>query len=248
MGIIATGTVRSTVYYNDGSTNDDALKSGTINDNQKSCFQVDLSVGSGQAGEISFYWKVSSELNGDHLKFYVDNVLIREISGDVDWSQVEYTLGSSSSYELKWCYDKNAANAAGQDRAWVDLFTFASVTPISPEDALDNSLQSITNAAPDPDTASATTAWITQDSFSQNGGDAMQSGLIGDAQKSCFETSLTAPKEISFYWKVSSEENADYLKFYVDDTEIENISGNVDWSQVEYTIEDSKPSCSQMVL
>ena len=37
-----------------------------------------------------------------------------------------------------------------------------------------------------------------------------------------------------FWWKVSSEEGGDYLKFYVDGTQLVSvvgISGNEDWAQ-----------------
>ena len=42
--------------------------------------------------------------------------------------------------------------------------------------------------------------------------------------------------DLSFYRKVSSEENYDYLKFIIDGSEVESWSGNVDWTQETYSI------------
>ena len=217
----------------------DALKSVAITDSEISCFQTDISVGAGQRAEISFYWKVFSELNADYLIFYVDSVSIREVSGNVDWAEVEYTLGDNSSYELKWCYEKDAANSIGEDSAWLDWIQVNFITPVTIEVALDDPMLSITNAAVDPNTSNPTTAWFTQDDYSQNGGSALQSGFVGDGQSSCFENSVTGPKDISFYWKASSQENGDYLRFYVDDAEQASISGDVDWRQFRYILEAS---------
>jgi hypothetical protein len=36
---------------------------------------------------ITFYWKVSSESNGDYLKFYIDDTLKDSISGEVGFQK-----------------------------------------------------------------------------------------------------------------------------------------------------------------
>ncbi len=41
---------------------------------------------------------------------------------------------------------------------------------------------------------------------------------------------------LSFLWKVSSEKDWDYLKFYIDGVLIDKISGIVDWEQKEYVL------------
>lgn len=46
------------------------------------------------------------------------------------------------------------------------------------------------------------------------------------------ETALAGPGILSFWWKVSSEANYDWLEFYLnDEMEIDRISGEVDWVQ-----------------
>ena len=44
---------------------------------------------------------------------------------------------------------------------------------------------------------------------------------------------------ISFYWKVCSEADYDFLEFYIDGVLQEQISGLVDWHQMIYTITNS---------
>ena len=43
-----------------------------------------------------------------------------------------------------------------------------------------------------------------------------------------------------FYWKVSCEQNDDYLQFYVDGVLKDQISGEVDWQKKTYTVTGSE--------
>lgn len=87
----------------------------------------------------------------------------------------------------------------------------------------------------------------------QNGGDAdwalntdspyegnycVKSGSIEDSQKSFFELELDIPidSEISFWVKVSSEPNWDLLVFYIDNSQIDSWSGEIDWTEVSIPI------------
>ena len=69
--------------------------------------------------------------------------------------------------------------------------------------------------------------------------DAAQAGSISDSQTSYMTTEVTGSGVLSFYWKVSSESNYDYLSVWVDDDRQERISGSVDWSEVTLSIEGS---------
>ncbi|MBP6807950.1 MAG: hypothetical protein KA125_06610, partial [Chromatiaceae bacterium] len=74
--------------------------------------------------------------------------------------------------------------------------------------------------------------WYGQTAISHDGVDAAQSGDIADSQNSWMQTALTGPGTLSFYWRVSSEPDYDYLRFYIDDVEQSgSISGAVDWQQ-----------------
>ena len=78
--------------------------------------------------------------------------------------------------------------------------------------------------------------WFGQPNTYYYGGDAAQSGTISHNQESWVQTTVTGPGTLKFYWKVSSEANWDFLRFYIDGVEQERISGTVDWQQKTYGI------------
>ncbi len=49
-------------------------------------------------------------------------------------------------------------------------------------------------------------------------------------------TTVTGSGTLNFYWKVSSEQNYDFLYFYIDGTEQDSISGTTDWASQNATI------------
>lgn len=79
-------------------------------------------------------------------------------------------------------------------------------------------------------------AWFTETNTTYDGVMAVQSGRIKDSQQSKFQTTVTGPGTLSFWWKVSSETNYDYLRFLIDGTnELSRISGETNWSQYAFT-------------
>ena len=75
---------------------------------------------------ISFYRKVSSELNFDMLNFYIDNKIVGQWSGELDWAKVSFVV-SQGKHIFKWNYIKDMNGSAGADRAWVDYIVFPAV-------------------------------------------------------------------------------------------------------------------------
>jgi len=78
--------------------------------------------------------------------------------------------------------------------------------------------------------------WFGQPNTYYYGSDAAQSGTISHNYDSWTQTTVTGPGTLKFYWKVSSEANWDFLRFYIDGVEQERISGTVDWQQKTYGI------------
>jgi hypothetical protein len=78
--------------------------------------------------------------------------------------------------------------------------------------------------------------WYEQSSIFYYGGDAAQSGSITHNQDTWIQTTLMGPGTLTFYWKVSSESDRDFLIFYIDDVEQDKISGEVSWTQKTYFI------------
>jgi M6 family metalloprotease-like protein len=73
-------------------------------------------------------------------------------------------------------------------------------------------------------------AWRGIKSPAHDGIDAAQSGVITDNQTSDMSIKVSGPATVTWWWKVSSEENYDYLRFLDNGVELESISGKVDWT------------------
>ena len=65
-----------------------------------------------------------------------------------------------------------------------------------------------------------------------------KSGTISDNSTSemYLSANVTASDVISFYYKVSSEDSYDYLRFYIDGTEMSAWAGEVNWTQATYNV------------
>ncbi len=106
-----------------------AAKSGTITHSQSTTMTTTRILSSG--GDLSFWYKVSSESGYDYLKFYVDGSVVQSWSGTVDWTQYTYTL-TAGTRELKWEYMKDGSVDSGSNCAWIDNIIFpASTAPNS---------------------------------------------------------------------------------------------------------------------
>jgi len=71
--------------------------------------------------------------------------------------------------------------------------------------------------------------WYGQTAESVYGGAAACSGPIPDMSSTFFEFNVTGPGWLSFYWKVSSETDFDFLRFYRFNMWLMEISGETDW-------------------
>ncbi|MCI0534337.1 MAG: hypothetical protein L0Z50_03835 [Verrucomicrobiales bacterium] len=80
-------------------------------------------------------------------------------------------------------------------------------------------------------TSGGQTKWVGQTVVSHDNTDAAATGSIGDGQESWIETTLSGPATLSFWWKISSEANKDFLGVEVDGLDPQAISGEVDWQQ-----------------
>jgi hypothetical protein len=81
--------------------------------------------------------------------------------------------------------------------------------------------------------------WQISDENPYEGIYSAKSGTIGDQQESELEISMDVlyDGEISFYRKVSSEDNYDYLRFYMDGILLDEWAGEEAWDQVTYPVE-----------
>lgn len=148
-----------------------------------------------------------------YLKVYGSEVMG---GGRVDSFYIEY-LGDTYTSD-----DHPTTNPLERCYAWIG----GGLPSVSLGEALDNIVLSWTTEG-DAD-------WFGQTSTYYYDGDAAQSGDISHNQNSRLQTQFTiVSTTLSFYWKVSSEENYDWLEFYIDDIRRDRISGDVDLAAEE---------------
>jgi hypothetical protein len=75
------------------------------------------------AGDISFYYSVSSEEDYDYLKFKINGAKLAEWSGNKPWTLATYPVGVGQN-TFKWEYEKDGNFQSGQDCAWIDYVLF----------------------------------------------------------------------------------------------------------------------------
>jgi hypothetical protein len=102
-------------------------RAGPISHNESSALRITLDCIS---GDISFYYKVSSEQDGDFLEFCVDGVIQDKWSGEEDWTKVSFPV-SEGARTFGWTYSKNNTASVGNDTAWIDDIVFP---PLKTED------------------------------------------------------------------------------------------------------------------
>jgi hypothetical protein len=111
-----------------------SAKTGVIGNNSTTSLSVEIDVALDD--EISFWKKVSTEANYDYFKFFIDDILQEDWSGEVEWSESSYAVNSGL-HSFKWEYVKDVGVTGGDDCAWLDYITFP---PIAGEVANDGEL------------------------------------------------------------------------------------------------------------
>jgi carboxypeptidase D len=106
-GWIVTDTVSYDGYY--------SARAGDIADGEVSWMTRSV-----EGGDLSFWYRVSSESCCDFFDFYIDSDRVIRASGTSGgWTQYITTL-SPGPHELKWEYNKDVSLSYGSDTAWVD--------------------------------------------------------------------------------------------------------------------------------
>ncbi|MET0759915.1 MAG: hypothetical protein ABWZ56_05815 [Flavobacterium sp.] len=119
----ANWTTQNTVF-NGGAY---AAQSGVITHSQSTQMSHTITIPAGGA-TLSFYYKVSSEIGYDYLRFYIDGILQNQWSGTVGYAQQTYVLAAGSR-TLKWEYSKDSSTSSGIDAAYIDDITILTAAP-----------------------------------------------------------------------------------------------------------------------
>jgi subtilisin family serine protease len=72
---------------------------------------------------IEFMYRVSSEPVNDFLRFYIDNTMAGQWSGETGWQHAKFAVEEGKRRFL-WVYFKNGTVSMGEDAAWVDNIVF----------------------------------------------------------------------------------------------------------------------------
>jgi hypothetical protein len=71
--------------------------------------------------------------------------------------------------------------------------------------------------------------WLGETNLTHDGASAAQSGHLRDGQANWIETTVPGPGVVSFWWRVSSEFDYDFLRFSINGLELTNLSGETGW-------------------
>ena len=114
------GDTSWTITSNENNSGTYSARAGTIDHDERATLRVTLDCVS---GDITFYRKVSSESDYDHLEFYIDSVEMDKWSGEEDWAEVSFHVdGGERTFE--WTYSKDGSASQGDDTAWIDDIVF----------------------------------------------------------------------------------------------------------------------------
>lgn len=109
-----------------------AAQSPMLGHNQSSYIETTQSVPP-SGGTISFWYRVSSEVQSDYLKFYIDDFTaeVGSWSGEHGWTYASF-LVPEGSHTFRWEYSKDGSDAlvSISDKAWVDDIVISGSIPV----------------------------------------------------------------------------------------------------------------------
>ena len=112
---------------------------------------MELSVNVLAAGNLTFMYKVSSEMSSygtmyDKLTFYMDGQQKGQWAGTVDWTEFSQAV-TTGQHTFKWSYSKDGSVNSGEDCAWIDNIVFPPtnvITFIDPAKDLEATVEGMT--------------------------------------------------------------------------------------------------------
>jgi len=117
---VSFGDADWTVSSDEYNSGDKSARAGPVDDNGSTTLKLTLDCIS---GDISFFYKVSSERYYDYLRFYIDGTQQDEWSGNEDWTQVSFPV-QPGRRTFEWTYSKDGSSSDDSDTAWIDDIVF----------------------------------------------------------------------------------------------------------------------------
>lgn len=117
-----TGTADWTVQANEVYRGATALRSGKISDDASTWLETTVE----GPGELSFWWKASSEsVNFDFLDISVDGDTQGRIGGmDRGWEVKRVLVKGKGPHTIRWTYQKDGSVSSGEDCGWLDALSW----------------------------------------------------------------------------------------------------------------------------
>lgn len=171
-------------------------------------------------------WRFS----GEFVDAFFDRLLMHESRsiGEAHFLSKQSLLGkveTSGDMVYRWCYFENTL--FGDPHLALQKSGGMNDRP-SLAQAIDQDNWNITSGG--------SRVWFGQTDESHDGVDAARSGDITHNEESWFEAVIQGPGKLSFWWKVSSQRNCDFLRFSIDGQQQQAISGSTVWQQYNCNI------------
>jgi len=228
-------------YHAGSSAGDDtfdgiaAAQSGQIYDNGETWIQTTV-VG---PGTISFWWQAYSEPNADWLEFHINGTRQARICGfgddwwtwPSDWEYCSFPVPAGTNV-LTWRYVKDGSSTGGSlDYGHVDQVSYVTSAPPRLQQALDTCDVAWSSAG-----SLYSNGWFAQTNVTHDGNWAAQSGAIWHNQTNWLQATVSGVTNVSFWWKVSSQTDGDFLQFYTNGVLARQISGEVNWQSNDFKL------------
>lgn len=94
-----------------------SMRSGVITHNQSSAMMLNFTAM--RSGQVSFFYKTSTENNYDWLNFFIDGQRVDRWSGVHDWTYVFFDV-QPGEHTLMWQYAKDYSVNGNADCVWID--------------------------------------------------------------------------------------------------------------------------------
>jgi hypothetical protein len=206
-----------------------AIESGAIGANASSGISATIAVAS--ATTVSFWVHTDTESCCDHLQFFIDGALqTTQWSGAVAWTQASFGL-TAGSHTIEWRYTKDVSINTGADAVWIDDVSFTTGFAGGTTDFE-------TSGLPPGYSGSGTAPWAIDTTMPHGGTRSAASGTISDYDTSSMITTVVVPTatNLTFWYRVSSEINYDYLHVFIDGSMQGQWSGEVPWTMASYPL------------
>ncbi|MFC1765443.1 RHS repeat-associated core domain-containing protein [Planctomycetota bacterium] len=207
------------VYYTGDPNNDDSAYCGDLQSGESSWMKA-IAYGSG-----NMTFRVKHETEG-YWRFKTDGTQQILASGATTWSERgPYAVQGFGLHVFEWDYNCDNGGAL-----WVDQIEWNEGVPW---------YQPTLSAALDTDfdIQCAGNFWQPNSTTTPvEGTNCARSGYTEDKWVSQMDATIQGEGRISFYWKVSSQENSDFLEVFIDGIKQDSISGEVPWEEKTFTL------------